>query len=38
MVVASLDGSRVERAVVRGTDPATIGSAGIALLPVDDLL
>ena len=38
MVVASLDGSRVERAVVRGTDPGTIGAEGIALLPVAELL
>ena len=38
MVVASLDGSRVERAIVRGSDPATIGAEGITLLPVDELL
>ena len=38
MVVASLDGARVERAVVRGTDPQAIGAAGVALLPVADLL
>ena len=38
MVVASMDASRVERAVVRGTDPHTIGADGIALLPVADLL
>lgn len=38
MVVASEDGSRLERAVVRGTDPGRIGVDGLALLPVDDLL
>ena len=38
MVVASMDGSRVERAVVRDTDPDAIGAAGVALLPVADLL
>lgn len=38
MVVGSDDGSRLERAVVRGTDAATIGAEGIALLPVDELL
>jgi hydroxymethylbilane synthase len=38
MVVGADDASRVERAVVRGSDPASIGTAGIALLPVDELL
>lgn len=38
MVVASMDGSRLERAVVRGTDADRIGADGIALLPVDELL
>lgn len=38
MVVGADDGSRVERAVIRGHDAATIGADGIALLPVDDLL
>ena len=38
MVVASLDGARVERAVVRGTDPHTIGADGVAQLPVAELL
>ena len=38
MVVASLDGSRVERAIVRGSDAAAIGADGITLLPVDELL
>ena len=38
MVVASMDGSRVERAVVRGTDPHAIGAEGIAVLPVSELL
>ncbi len=37
-VVASLDGSRVERTVVRGTDPAAVGPAAIAQLPVTELL
>jgi hydroxymethylbilane synthase len=38
MVVASFDGSRLERAVVRGTDPMTIGADGVTLLPVAELL
>lgn len=38
MVVASMDGSRLERAVVRGTDPDRIGADGIALLSVSELL
>ena len=38
MVVASDDGSRVERAVVRGTDPGAIGAAGLAMLPVAEIL
>jgi hydroxymethylbilane synthase len=38
MVVASLDASRVERAVVRSTDPRRIGADGVATLPVDELL
>lgn len=37
-VVASMDGSRVERCVVRGTDPSEVGPAAIARLPVADLL
>lgn len=38
MVVASMDGSRVERAVVRGTDPHRIGLDGVEVLPVTELL
>ena len=38
MVIGADDGSRVERAVIRGTDPARIGADGVALLPVDELL
>lgn len=38
MVVGADDGSRVERAVIRGTDAARIGADGVALLPVDELL
>lgn len=38
MVVASMDGARVERAVVRDTDPERIGADGVALLPVSELL
>ncbi len=38
MVIGADDGSRLERAVVRGTDPSTIGPEGIALLPVEELL
>jgi len=38
MVVGTDDGSRLERAVVRGHDPDRIGRDGIALLPVDELL
>lgn len=38
MVIGALDGSRVERAVVRGTDPHTIGADGLAKLPVTELL
>ncbi len=38
MVIADEAGTRVERAVVRGTDPSTIGVDGLALLPVDELL
>ncbi len=38
MVVGADDGSRLERAVVRGTDADAIGAEGIALLPVDELL
>lgn len=37
MVVASMDASRVEWAVVRGSDPATLGAEGVARLPVDEL-
>ena len=37
-VVASLDGTRVERTVVRGTDPAAVGPAAVAALPVTELL
>jgi hydroxymethylbilane synthase len=38
MVIGADDGSRLERAVIRGTDEATIGADGITLLPVADLL
>lgn len=38
MVIGADDGSRVERAVIRGTDAAAIGVDGLALLPVDELL
>jgi len=38
MVVGADDGSRVERAVIRGSDAERIGADGIALLPVDELL
>jgi hydroxymethylbilane synthase len=38
MVVGADDGSRLERAVIRGHDAATIGADGIALLPVGELL
>lgn len=38
MVVGADDGSRLERAVIRGTDAQRIGVDGIALLPVDELL
>ncbi|HSP05223.1 MAG TPA: hydroxymethylbilane synthase [Acidimicrobiales bacterium] len=38
MVIGADDGSRLERAVIRGTDAATIGAEGITLLPVADLL
>jgi hydroxymethylbilane synthase len=38
MVIGADDGSRLERAVIRGTDAATIGADGITLLPVADLL
>ncbi len=37
-VVASLDGSRLERTVVRGTDPEAVGPAAVAALPVAELL
>ncbi len=37
-VVADMDGTRVERCVVRSTDPSTIGPLAIASLPVTDLL
>ncbi|MGK2928462.1 MAG: hydroxymethylbilane synthase, partial [Acidimicrobiales bacterium] len=37
-VVASMDGGRVERCVVRGTDPAAVGPDAVAQLPVTDLL
>jgi hydroxymethylbilane synthase len=37
-VVAALDGSRVERTIVRGTDPSAVGPAAVARLPVADLL
>ncbi len=37
-VVASLDGDRVERTVVRGTDPAAVGPDAVARLPVAELL
>ena len=38
IVIGALDGSRVERAVVRGHDPATLGAAAIERLPVTELL
>lgn len=38
MVIGADDGSRLERAVIRGSDEATIGADGITLLPVADLL
>jgi hydroxymethylbilane synthase len=38
MVIGADDGSRLERAVIRGTDEATIGADGVTLLPVADLL
>jgi len=38
VVVGADDGSRLERAVLTGTDPARIGADAIALLPVDELL
>ncbi len=37
-VVGADDGSRLERAVIRGADAERIGRDGIALLPVDELL
>lgn len=37
-VIGALDGSRVERAVVRGHDPTTLGAAAIERLPVTELL
>ena len=37
-VVAALDGHRLERTVVRGTDPAAVGPAAVAALPVAELL
>ncbi len=37
-VVGALDASRVERTVVHGTDPAALGPAAIARLPVAELL
>lgn len=37
-VVASMDGGRVERCVVRGTDPAAVGPDAVAQLPVTELL
>lgn len=38
MVIGADDGSRLERAVIRGNDAETIGADGITLLPVADLL
>ncbi|MFP5320370.1 MAG: hydroxymethylbilane synthase [Acidimicrobiia bacterium] len=38
MVVGADDGSRLERAVIRGADAERIGPDGVALLPVDELL
>jgi len=38
MVIGADDGSRLERAVIRGADERTIGADGLALLPVDELL
>ena len=37
-VVASMDGGRLERCVVRGTDPAAVGPDAVAQLPVTELL
>lgn len=38
MVIASLDGERVERGVIRGRDATRIGADGIAMFPVQELL
>ena len=38
MVIGADDGSRLARAVERGTDPAAIGPAGLRRLPVQELL
>ena len=38
MVIGADDGSRLERAVIRGGDAETIGADGITMLPVADLL
>jgi len=38
VVVGSDDGSRLERAVLTGSDPERIGADAIAALPVDELL
>jgi len=38
MVIGADDGSRLERAVIRGRDASTIGVDGTALLPVAELL
>lgn len=38
MVIGADDGSRLERAVIRGTDAERMGADGITLLPVADLL
>ncbi|HEU5082602.1 MAG TPA: hydroxymethylbilane synthase [Acidimicrobiales bacterium] len=38
MVIGADDGSRLERAVIRGADEHAIGADGLALLPVDELL
>ncbi|MDZ7674467.1 MAG: hydroxymethylbilane synthase [Acidimicrobiales bacterium] len=37
-VIGAMDASRVERCVVRGTDPTTIGDQACARLPVAELL
>lgn len=36
--IASMDASRLERVVIRGNDPATVGAEAVTKLPVADLL